>query len=85
MPVSPRRFVEREGQLVGQRVQLEVIIPTILIDALIFPPRNHSQVKCREYNTSTRQVSGDGQLARIPWVFDVANQNVYHIHLVESY
>jgi hypothetical protein len=43
MPLSPRRFVERAGQMVGQRVQLEIVIPTILIDALIYPLRNHSK------------------------------------------
>lgn len=54
MPVSPRRFVERAGQLVGQRVQLEIMIPTILIDALIFPLRSHS----RSNAVSTTPVRG---------------------------
>jgi len=68
MPVSPRRFVERAGQLVGQRVQLEIMIRTILIDALIFPLRNHS----RSSAVSTTPVRGRSGAtdARIPWVFD---------------
>lgn len=43
MAVSPRRFVERAAQPVWQRVQLEKMTLTVLIDALIFPLRNHSR------------------------------------------
>jgi hypothetical protein len=69
MTVSPRCFVERAGQRVAQRVQLEIIIPIFLIDALIFPLRNHSRSSA--FGTiRARQVTGDGQLARIPRMFD---------------
>jgi len=74
MPVLPRRFVERAGQRVGQRVQLERMIPTILIDALIFPLRNHSRSSAVR-TIRTRQVMGNGLVAQIPRMFDRCESN----------
>ena len=64
MAVLPRHFVEPAGQWVEQG-QLEITIPTILIDALIFPLRNHSKSNA-VITTPARGRSGATDSTQIP-------------------